>query len=164
LIKRITILKLNLFFLKHLDVMKTIKTIIAILAIILFQNCSKEDDEIALRTDFTNEELEKALVGKWETAFEIPGYENVTFLEYKGDGTATATLKNAGKTYSGPCTIEFVYVDPVYRAEADLTISGQEDELILDNLGFDYCRIIPYDSTIYLTISWPVSVLKRVEK
>jgi len=56
----------------------------SILGIVLCLSCNKESDinnePIELRDNFSETEFKNALIGEWQSVFEIEGNENVIYL------------------------------------------------------------------------------------
>lgn len=142
--------------------------IFAVLITSLF--CNKEptsgDPNIELRSDFSEFEFNQALIGEWESVYDVPSAENVQYLKLTEQGKATLILKkeNTETEYKGNYTTDFLRPPTEGMVTfAELTISTSTDTIILSRLNFGYNNAFPIESGLYLRIERsPYGTLKRL--
>jgi hypothetical protein len=122
-------------------------------------------DRNNLRDDLSASEFKNALIGKWQSVFELEGWENVTYLKLDNQGKAGIILEKDGvsQEYSGDYTVDFIYEPmPENVTLAEITISGPEKEIVLSRVNFGLHNAFRYG--IFLRIEKPpLGVLERVK-
>jgi len=94
--------------------MKSIAISICILSWFICTCCNSEpnpiNDQIELRSDFSESEFQNAIIGTWNSVYEKEGEANVIFLSINKEGKATLSIEENGISddFEGNLMIEFL--------------------------------------------------------
>jgi hypothetical protein len=149
--------------------MKTLKSLVLILSFLLCFCCGELNtkiDILELRSDFTETEFKAAIVGKWQSVYELAENKNVIFLKfYEQNNVKVTTKKNDAKEdFDGSYSVEFLR--PASKGIvtwAKITIKTTTGELILPRVSFDKHNAFSVGTELFLRIDEsPYGVLKRM--
>lgn len=84
-----------------------------LIILIFFLSCHKtptQVDQIELREGLSEFEFKEAIIGKWKSVHEIPGKQNIEYLELTSQGNAKIIIKQDGnkKEYKGSYSLAFL--------------------------------------------------------
>lgn len=131
-----------------------------------FRQKELADPVMELKDNFSEQEFKNALVGVWQSAFEVAGQKNIKCLQINRDGKAKATISNQGETelYEGNYTVSFLR--PPSAGEitlAKITIKAASGNLILSFVEFGLHNGLPMSQELVLRINEsPFGTMKRM--
>lgn len=130
-------------------------------------NDSPEETEIELRDDLTEEEFKQAILGEWQSVFELEGAENVVYLNLGQGNEVDITLwKNSvEKEFSGEYSLSFMRT-PVLGVVtlAEMDIQAFDTLIVLSRINFGLHNALPSSERLFLRIDdAPYGLLSRIE-
>ena len=124
-------------------------------------------DQIELREDLSESEFKKAIIGKRQSVYEIPGKQNVEYLELTRHGNAKIIIKQDGdkKEYKGSYSITFLRPPTEGMVTlAEFTIKTSKENIILSRVNFGLHNAFPVEAGFLLRIdNEPYGVLKKIK-
>ena len=122
-------------------------------------------EQIELRSDFSESEFKEAIIGEWQSVYEIKGEENIKYLELGEQGKVKLILEkdSIGIEYEGHYSVDFLRPPSEGMVTlAELTISTSKGSIILSHVNFGLHNALPAESGPFLRIdNSPYGVLKK---
>lgn len=138
--------------------------------LLFFIACNKETivqepvvDPIELRDNFTEAEFKQAIIGEWQSVYQMTGQENVLYLALTDKNNATVTISKEGseKTYSGTYSVSFLR--PPSSEEVTLgyiTIKTTSSDIVLSRVHFSIHSAVRGGPFLKIDVA-PYGVLDR---
>ena len=138
--------------------------------LLFFIACNKETivqepvaNPIELRDNFTEAEFKQAIIGEWQSVYQLTEQENVLCLTLTDKNNATIILSKEGneKTYSGTYNVSFLR--PPSSEEMTLgqiTIKTTSSDIALKRVNFSLHSAVRGGPFLRIDVS-PYGVLER---
>lgn len=133
-------------------------------------SCGKnpiEGSEIELREDLTEEEFRQAILGEWQSVYEIEGAGNVTYLNLgrENDIDITICKNSVEKKFSGEYSLSFMRTPVLGTVTlAEIDIQASDTLIVLSRINFGLHNAVPIREVLFLRIDdAPYGVLDRFE-
>ncbi len=139
-----------------------------LIMLILCLNCHRtptQVDQIELREDFSESEFKEAIIGKWESVFEIPGKQNIGYLELTRQGNAKIIIKQDGNKKEHKGSYSLTFLRPPMEGNvtlAELTIITSKESIILSRVNFGIHNAFPAEVFFLRIDKEPYGVLQRM--
>jgi len=144
------------------------KFIVILIALIFYESCHKtptQIDQIELREGLSASEFKEAIIGKWQSVYEIPGKQNIEYLELTRQGNAKIIIKSDGnkKEYKGGYSITFLRPPTEGMVTlAELTIKTSKENITLSWVNFGHHNAFPVEVFFLMIDKEPYGVLQRI--
>lgn len=130
-------------------------------------NDSPEETEIELREDLNEGEFKQAILGEWQSVYEIDGEENVTYLNLGKEKNVNITLRknSTEEEFSGVYTLSYMRTPvPGTVTMAKIDIQASDTLIVLSRVNFGLHNALPIGEGLFLRIDdAPYGVLERTD-
>ena len=138
--------------------------------LLFFIACNKETivqelvaNPIELRDNFTEAEFKQAIIGEWQSVYQLSEQENVLYLTLTDKNNATITISKEGneKTYSGTYSVSFLRAPSSEEMTlGQITIKTTSSDIVLTRVNFSLHSAVRGGPFLKIDVS-PYGVLER---
>ncbi len=126
----------------------------------------QEVSNLVLDEGFSETEFKEAIIGKWESVYEIEGKDNVMCLGLTKELTACIVLKkeNIEKEFAGNYTINFLRPPQEgFVTLGKISIITSKDSIILSRIIFSLHNGVSVDKVFLRIFDEPYGTLDRIK-